>query len=395
VVNISVVSSDRAIIGFCRAILDPLLSSQCRIEQFVQSENATEADILIWDAETLPTIPPPMAKADGSAKLVIVSKSSQSSICRSLPHAEYSILNIPWTSLSLRVFLESAVSRLQLDAPEGPGQLALGRDRILQRLLETNSKLQEYDRDRTNFLTRAVHDIRVPLMAVDGYCGLLLAGQLGPLNAEQAQILERMKRSLSRLGGLAESMMQLGAGGAISANAHLEPGSLEACVNHAMTEVLPIAEQKQISFHLDLEPHAGTLLVDSAQMQRVLVNLIDNSCKFTPKNGSIEIRGYNSVEQFSPQIRGAGYRIDISDTGPGISPERVESVFDEFTSYGGSADRSGAGLGLAICRTIVQAHNGRIWASQESQGATFSLALPYEREYLTFLSTDKETRAAV
>ena len=194
---------------------------------------------------------------------------------------------------------------------------------------------------------------------------------------------------------MAESMMQLGTGGTIPANANLQRGSLEACVNQAMTEILPLTGQKQISLHLDLEPQEGNLLVDSAQLERVLVNLLDNSCKITPRNGSIEIRGYNSEEQYSARVRGAGYRLDIRDTGPGIPPAHIESVFDEFTSYGGSADRSGAGLGLAICRTIVQAHNGRIWATSGSEGATFSVALPYERDYPESLSTDKKMKVAV
>jgi signal transduction histidine kinase len=230
-------------------------------------------------------------------------------------------------------------------------------------------------------LTRAVHDIRVPLMAVHGYCGLLLAGQLGPVSTEQARILERMKSSLTRLGGLAESMMELGVGGDLSTKVHLQNAKLEPCINQAVHEILYLAEQKQIALNLDLEPPTGILLFDPGKLEQVLVNLLDNGCKFTPRNGAIDIHGYSVDHRFAEEMPSGGYRIDIRDTGPGIPAERIRTVFDEFTSYGGSSDRSGAGLGLAICRMIVNSHNGRIWATSGQYGATFSLVLPYEVNY--------------
>jgi signal transduction histidine kinase len=70
------------------------------------------------------------------------------------------------------------------------------------------------------------------------------------------------------------------------------------------------------------------------------------------------------------------YRIDVSDTGPGISAEQLEDLFEEHTSYGGSQDRSGGGLGLAICRMILKAHGGYIWAENHPSGARLSLILP-------------------
>ncbi len=112
-------------------------------------------------------------------------------------------------------------------------------------------------------------------------------------------------------------------------------------------------------------------MFDLGQLEQVLVNLLDNACKFTPKRGSIHIRGYSVEHQFAGGP-GSGYRIDVTDTGLGIPSERIDRVFDEYTSYEGSADRSGAGLGLAICRMVVNAHNGRIWASSGAGGSTFS-----------------------
>jgi K+-sensing histidine kinase KdpD len=72
----------------------------------------------------------------------------------------------------------------------------------------------------------------------------------------------------------------------------------------------------------------------------------------------------------------SAYRVDVSDTGTGILPQHLEEVFEEYTSYSGSQDRSGGGLGLAICKMIVAAHGGQIWAENHSAGARLSFVLP-------------------
>jgi signal transduction histidine kinase len=291
------------------------------------------------------------------------------------------------TPLALRAVLESAIARLELrqDDSDGLSRVKLDRDRILQQLLQTNWKLREQDQERTNFLARSVHDIRVPLMAVQGYCGLLVDGQLGSFDEEQTRIFEKMQRSLTRLGSLVEAMLDLGTGSPVANKPRLERASIESSVQQAIHEVLPFADRKQITLSVDVAAPSGALIFDSGQLERVLVNLLDNACKFTPSGGSIAVRG-RSIPAPAPGKVGLleatpGYRIDIDDTGRGMSPEQLERIFDEHTSYGNSLDRSGSGLGLAICRMIVHAHNGRIWAESGAQGSSFSFVLPLVRSF--------------
>lgn len=381
-VSVCFIGSNSGLLEICRTVLDELCPNRYKILPCGEGEVPDGADIYIWEAGA--HLPAAMARGGPATKLVVVSKSSFVRVRSGLPPGDFVFLQSPVTRLAMRVFLESTIARLELRRGESPAQVSLNRNRILQRLLETNLKLQEYDRDRTNFLTRAIHDLRVPLMAVQGYCGLLLAGQLGKINPEQSQTLEKMQRSLARLEGLTTAMMDLGAGSHTPAKLNAENASLEACVNQAIYETLPFAEQKQISVRSDLEPPSGLLLFDCGQLEQVLVNLLDNGCKFTPKRGSIEIRGFSvSGETVNGDgVPRSGYQIDVRDTGPGIPPEHVERIFDEYTSYGGSSDRSGAGLGLAICRMIIQAHNGKIWAASGGHGAVFSFVLPYIRTYI-------------
>lgn len=375
------IGANRPVAEMCRASLDRLCAGLYELQECTPSDALENADVYIWDADSGTELPGAMARATRAMKLVVVSKPLVSSVQKSLPSDDFVFLHNPVTPLTMRVFLESAVARLGWNnSDETSSDPVFDRDRILQELLETNLKLQEHDEDRTNFLTRAVHDIRVPLTAVQGYCGLLLAGQLGNINPEQARVLRKMQRSLTRLDGLATAITDLSTRAGVRSHLNLATASIEACVDQAVHEILPLAEQKHIQVTVDLEPPSAPLLVDSGQIEQVVVNLLDNGCKFTPRHGSIEVRGYNAARDGQTSASAPwGYRIDISDNGPGIPVSRLDDIFREYTSCEGPIDRSGMGLGLAICRTIVDAHGGRIWADSEGRGAKFSVILPYVR----------------
>jgi len=384
---VCLVSSNQTLADACRVNLEHLCPAAYDLQECGSSDAASGYDIYIWDFESSPSLPTAMVTATEATKIVIVKKNSLSSVRHKVPNADFTYLQSPVTPVSLRGVLESAIAHLQLSCDEGnsPSRLRLDRDRILQQLLETNLKLREHDQDRTNFLARSIHDIRVPLMAVQGYCDLLLAGQLGSIEPEQARVLERMQRSVTRLGRLVAAMLDLGTGSDVTDKLKLELASMEACVQQAVYEILPLVEKKQISLNVDVEAPNGVLLFDAEQIEQVLVNLLDNACKFTPKGGAITIRGRSIGARELGKVglveATAGYCIDVSDNGRGINPDHIDHIFDEHTSYGYAMDRSGSGLGLAICRMIVEAHKGRIWADPGTQGACFSFVLPLVRSF--------------
>jgi len=377
-----IIGSNQTLADACRVNLEHLCPAGYHIQESGSSDAPDGCDIYIWDPESSPSLPTAMAVAKNATKVVIVKKSSLTSIGRRLPAADFSYLQSPVTHLSLRAVLESAIAGLQFRSNKrrGSSQLRLDRDLILQQLLQTNQKLREHEQDRTNFLRRAIHDLRVPLMATQGYCDLLAAGQLGAIDPEQAQILERMRRSLTRLCRLVGATMDLGAGSQVENKLKLERASIEACVQQAVHEVFPFVEKKQINLNVEVEGPNGTLLFDPVQIEQVLVNLLDNACKFTPQGGFITVRSRSITAEGLGKVglleTTAGYSIEITDTGRGIAPEHIDQIFDEHTSYGDPMDRSGSGLGLAICRMIIQAHKGWIWAKSGGQGASFSFALP-------------------
>jgi len=386
-IHVCIVGLNQTLADACRVNLQHLCPAGHQIQECGSSDASSGCDIYIWDYDSVPSFPPAILTAKDATKVVIVKKSSLSSVRRRLPGADFTYLQSPVTALSLRAVLASAIARCELRQNDGKrsSRLKLDRDRILQQLLQTNLKLREYDQDRTNFLARSIHDIRVPLMAIQGYCGLLLAGQVGAIDPEQTGILERMQRSLTRLCRLVEAMMDLGTGSHGTNKLRLEHASIEACVQQAVYEILPFVERKQISLNMEVEAPDGALLFDAGQLEQVLLNLLDNACKFTPKGGAIIIRGRSISAQELGKVglleATAGYRVDITDTGRGIDPDHIEHIFDEHTSFGDPMERSGSGLGLAICRMIINSHKGRIWAEPGTAGAHFSFVLPLVRSF--------------
>lgn len=357
-----------------------------------------EADLYIWDFEADGEIPHPESKPQAK-HLFLVAHKDLERFDAAVPMNEACIVLKPLNRGILAAFLAGQPD-LARGTKNGLGGLRAERDALLQYALETNLKLQEYDESRTNFLARALHDFRAPLTALRGYCELLLeGGPLGSLNADQENLLRRMHNSATRLGRLASGMFELSVEGRVDRSLHLEQGEIENYVYQAIHELMPFFQEKEIAVDVQMNPPEQPLLLDAQQIEQVLVNLVENSCRFTPKFGEIAIRGYSVF--WSPEQRECddsaqspnAYRIDIRDTGPGVEPDLVGAIFEQYTTYSGGRDRSGGGLGLAICRMIVEAHGGQIWAQPNQDGALFSFVLPFQpgkRSVVTHPGPDRE-----
>jgi signal transduction histidine kinase len=191
--------------------------------------------------------------------------------------------------------------------------------------------------------------------------------------------VERIRRSLGRLTRLTETMLQ--SAGQQQPESGLPRGNtpISDCIENALNESLPLARKNNLTVLVKLAGTAANLTVDSERMERVLINLIENSCKFTPAGGTIQIRAYR-VKWQAPgdpsRTTPWGLRVDVVDTGSGIAAEDLERVFEESVSAPGIKNTSGRGLGLAICKTMITAQGGRIWAQRHRGGAKISLLLP-------------------
>jgi signal transduction histidine kinase len=386
--NIKLVSEDGELYKLCREILAESAGEQPWTITAVPANDAwKDADLHIWDFQPNVVIPDYVGRRP-SKHLFLVDRKDLASFRENTGAGESNILLKPVTRATLSAFLDLAFSGRTASS------LRADRDEILQCLIQANLKLQEYDQDRTNFLARAVHDFRAPLTAVSGYCGLLLSEPLGPLTESQREVLRRMKNSAARLSRMASAMFHLSVGRHVKRRPELQKGDIRDCLDQALHEIAPFADEKGIAITPTLEPLDYDLYFEAGQIEQVLINILDNACKFTPKAGSIEIRGYpffwerrtlvssvplNAERRRRPAHDANSYRIDITDSGNAIPEEHLLRIFEEYTSYAGGRDRSGGGLGLAICRMILAQHEGRVWAENTHVGPRFSFVLPLHR----------------
>lgn len=386
--NVKLISQDADLYKLCREILGELSGRERYLSTATVEDCSWDADLYIWDFHAKTGLPEGL-DSNLSKHLFLVQRKDLARLHQLVGAAEASILLKPVTRATLSAFLGLAISAHE-DRVSAATSLRADRDEILQCLIQANLRLQEYDQDRTNFLARAVHDFRAPLTAISGYCGLLLSESLGPVNEDQKEVLQRMHHSTKRLSRMSSAMFQLSIGRQIKRQPNLRKGDIRECLDQAMHEVAPSADSKRITISDYLEPELRPLFFEPGQIEQVLINLLDNACKFTPKSGEIEIRGYPffwerrtmratppGAERRSHHSREPNaYRIDIRDSGPSVPREHLGHIFEEYTSYGGGQDRSGGGLGLAICRMIISEHGGHVWAENTTNGPVFSFVLP-------------------
>jgi len=391
--NVTLFSTDRNTCHRFREILSSLPGEDWHLStEEPGKKNWKESDFYIWDVKPGFALPEPLGPDDQRKHLFLVNRKELDTFREKNTLPDVSILLKPVTRATLESFFGQAAEQQKLSSLDS---LRVERDAVLQCLIQANVKLQEYDHDRTNFLARALHDFRAPLTAIGGYCGLLLGGQLGPINEDQREVLQRMQHSSKRLAGMTAAMFQLSVGRHVEVAPNLQRGDLQLCMDQALHEMGLFFEEKHLEVSAQLQPCPEPLYFEVASIEQLFLNLLDNACRFTPKFGAIELEGYPFFwerRSAPPSLNGTGYnrrfldlrvpnsyRVNIRDSGPGIPPEDLDRIFEEYTSYSGGQDRSGGGLGLAICRMILNRHQGRIWAEANSAGAIFSFVLPFRR----------------
>jgi len=382
------VSEDRELYELCRAVLRHLSIEGPILE--APGARRTNADLTIWDLSSGPLPEEPHDLAGGSGDLFVVSRKSLSDVQKLLPMGALGLLLKPVTRPILQAFLASALNRWLNPTGQKNGDattVRADRDQLLQALLEANIRLQECDQDRTNFLARALHDFRTPLTALQGYCDMLIRQSVGPLAPDQIDLLQRMQHSIGRLSKMSRAMFELSVHHNTERKPNLIRTNIDNCIQNALHQIVPLAQDKGIDVTVDLDPPDIRLHLDPAGIEQVLVNLLENACKFTPRGGSIEVKGrLTNWNRHNNELSEHGviqvYKVELRDTGMGILAEHLDSVFEEFTSYAGARDRSGGGLGLAICKMLINAHNGAIWAESDRQGTTISFVLPLQQEVI-------------
>ena len=243
------------------------------------------------------------------------------------------------------------------------------------------------NRAKSAFLATMSHELRTPLNAILGYASLLLDGLAGPLAPAQRDFVERTRVSGRHLLGLVEEVLDIAKVEAGQMRVDLGPVSTNRVINAAVSLVRPQAANAGVDVDTaQCTDVFGELTGDERRVRQILLNLLANGVKFTRSGGRITVKceRVEGVAPFALSQLGSWISIAVTDTGIGIEPEHLETIFEPFVQLdaGHTRSRGGSGLGLAISRRFARLMGGDITvASRMGHGATFTLWLPaWERD---------------
>jgi signal transduction histidine kinase len=241
-----------------------------------------------------------------------------------------------------------------------------------------NERLTQLDKLKSGFLSNVSHELKTPLTAIGSLVDNMIDGLTGPLSDKQAHYIGGIKESTERLTRLIHDLLDISVIESGRIELKLSPFSVPELIGEVAGSLTPVAEQKSISLVLLSANGDAMAWADRDKIAQVLTNLIGNAVKFTPPNGKVELGLEKSGD-------GRWIEVAVSDTGPGIPPKEARLIFDEFyqIQQPGHEKIKGVGLGLAICKKLIDMHGGNIrLTSQIGQGSTFSFTLPAHRVIL-------------
>jgi signal transduction histidine kinase len=254
---------------------------------------------------------------------------------------------------------------------------ATGRDEFAELARDFNAmsqRLGELDQMKKDFVSHVSHDLKAPLASIRQTAHLLLEQIPGPLNDQQKRLLRLSYNSAERLAAMVGNLLDVSRLEAGSMEYAVAPVDLLALVNTVMEEFQLQANDKHITIRLE-SPSKNCPLVpcDRDRMVQVIGNLIENALKFSPQGSEIVISLDERVEENDPIVV-----FSIADQGTGVDDAHKERIFEKFhqVKHGKKIQGQGVGLGLAICKSIIEAHQGKIWVKDNpSGGSVFSFQL--------------------
>jgi signal transduction histidine kinase len=237
-------------------------------------------------------------------------------------------------------------------------------------LIQTNTRLEELSRQKSEFLSIATHQLRTPLGAINGYTSLVLGNSFGDINEKVRGVLQKVLQSGMLMNGTIEdflSVSRIDQGRMVYDLSDFDVRKLTAEI---YGELKPSAERKELA--LTYTEYESPLVVhaDYGKLKHVISNLVDNAIKYT-QTGFVNI---------SFAVNGTKVQIRVSDSGVGIPADEIGKLFDKFVRARGAAgvNISGTGLGLYVAKQMVEAQGGKVWAESagEGKGSTFIAEMP-------------------
>lgn len=229
---------------------------------------------------------------------------------------------------------------------------------------------KEVERMKDEFVSIVSHELRTPMTSLSGSLSLVLDGTVGEINEDQKDLLEIAKNNTTRLIRLINDILDISKIEAGKIKMKQETVKMENIITDSMAGVKSFADSYQAVVKSEIPAGLPEITADHDRLIQVVTNLLSNAIKFSPPNGTVLTRAWVDEEKMY---------VSVKDEGSGIPPEHHEKIFEKFQQVDSSSSRAkgGTGLGLPICRAIIQELSGRLWLESEpGKGATFIFYLP-------------------
>lgn len=238
-----------------------------------------------------------------------------------------------------------------------------------------NAELEHRNQMQSAFITMLTHELKTPLAAIKGGLGIVLDGVDGPLNEDQIQTLELVKDNISRLKNLINNVLDFQKFEAGYDGLEMSPNDINEIAMEAAGLFEPAVADSGLVFSLESLEEPIVIPCDAERIKQVIFNLLDNATKFTSSPGKITLRVRHDEE--------GTVSFDVEDSGIGIGLEQQGNIFEMFKQSGSKLqwNKDGFGVGLAICRKIVDLHHGTIKVVSElGKGTRFTVTLPASQQ---------------
>jgi signal transduction histidine kinase len=238
-------------------------------------------------------------------------------------------------------------------------------------------RLRRESDEREELLTVVSHELRTPVTIISGYNRLLLAEKIGPLNHEQRSFLVESSKACRRLDLFIGNLMEASRESTDGEVLEITHAEVAPVVDEVVSLLRPLFDDAKLDIRVDIADDVDRARFDRTRLEQILINLIGNAIKFSPPGAAIEI----ATRAASQTRKGGAERpcveFCVSDEGPGVAPAYRQRIFEPYVQVGEESGAGGLGLGLAICKRLVEAHGGEIWSEGRSEmGSSFVFTIP-------------------
>ncbi|MBN2468746.1 MAG: HAMP domain-containing histidine kinase [Deltaproteobacteria bacterium] len=236
--------------------------------------------------------------------------------------------------------------------------------------MTTTKKTTDASSEKTLVLTTIAHEMRNFVTLIGGSVRLLLRDDIGPLNATQRKILRECQSSSERLNNFIDEIVALSRASRVKLKTAFENVYVTSFIRRVVRKFRGLAQEKDIAIRTRIARTRNPLVrMDQDRIEQVMINLLVNAIQYTEPGGRIEVRVTVPADDL--------VEVRVEDNGRGLLPEEQEIIFQEYKVGNAVSRENSMGLGLAICKKIIDDHHGRIWAeTRNGGGSKFIFTLP-------------------